>query len=217
MRRIFFVAGVLSSLTYVAIDLLSAARYPGYDLAHQAISELSAIGAPESSLSLWRLLGPTYGLLFLVFTVAVIRLGRDNVWLRRSGWAMLAFVAWNLLWPFFPMNQREAAKTASDIGHLVIGGGSLVLILGFIGLGMPALGGQFRRFSLASLIVIGLTGIGTFLYLPAMGAGGATPWLGIVERLMIYGYLLWVAVLAVALMRRVPEIGGPAAVVPSRA
>ena len=34
---------------------------------------------------------------------------------------------------------------------------------------------------------------------PRMGAGAPTPWLGVIERVMIYGYLRWMATLAGAL------------------
>ena len=36
----------------------------------------------------------------------------------------------------------------------------------------------------------------------AIGTGVETPWLGITERINIYAYLLWMAVLAVTLLRQ---------------
>ena len=204
LQLTLLLAGIVSSLVYINIDLMSAARYPGYSLIDMAISELSAVGAPAESARLWRIRGPAYGVLFLGFAIAVLRAGRENWHLRQSGWTMLVFVVWNMLWPLFPMHQRDAAKDASDIVHLVVGGGSLLLMLIFIGFGSHALGARFRRFSLATLAAVGLAGIGTFLYVPAMGAGGATPWLGVVERVMIYGYLVWIAALGGALMWRTP-------------
>ena len=196
------IAGLLSSIAYVAIDLLSAVRYPGYSLLHQAISELSAIGAPESSTKLWSLLGPVYGVLFVAFVVGVLRVARNNRPLRISGWCMLLFAAWNMLWPLFPMHQRGTETTSTDFVHLVVGAGSLLFILGFIGAGGMALGRRFRTFSLATTLVIIGTGLGTFSYVSRIGAGAPTPWLGVVERVMIYAYLLWVAVLGMTLVRR---------------
>ena len=204
-RFIVPLAGVLSSIVYIVVDLLSASRYPGYSLRDHAISELSAVGAPESSTRLWSLLGPTYGLLFATFALGVLITGWRNRYLKISGWLMLAFVTWGLLWPFFPMHQRGDERDMSDIGHLVLGGGSLLLFTAFIGFGAFAFGNRFRRFSLTTMVIVFLAGVGTFLYVPTMGAGGATPWLGVIERVMIYGYLLWVATLAVALSK---ENGG---------
>lgn len=221
VQEALFVAGLLSSVVYVGFDLVAAARYPGYSLVNQAISELSAIGAPTADL--WARMGPLYGLLFLAFAIGVLRAGRGNRALRATGWIMLAFVGWGMLWPFFPMHQRGAGTTTSDIGHLVLGGGSSLLILGFIVAGAFALGSRFRAWSFAAALVYFATCIGTFSYVSRVDAGAPTPWLGVVERVMIYSYLLWIAVLAVALLRRdyagreptrrhvVPRSGFPAA------
>lgn len=202
IQETLLLGGLLSSVAYVALDLFSAMRYPGYSLVNQAISELSAIGAPAASADLWRLLGPLYGILFGAFTIGVLRAGRGNQALRISGWIMLAFIAWGMLWPFFPMHARGTEPIASDLGHIVLGAGSNILILGFIGFGAFALGRRFRNWSFAIMLVFFVTAIGTFSYMDEVPAGDPTPWLGIVERIMIYVYLLWVAVLAVALIRR---------------
>jgi hypothetical protein len=199
------VAGILSSIIYVTIDLTSVARYPGYSLVDQAISELSAVGAPASSTQLWQLLGPSYGILFGAFALGVLITGRGNRWLTASAWIMLAFIAWGVMWPFFPMHQRGAERNLSDLGHLILGGGSLSFMTAFIGCGAFALGPHFRTFSLVSAFTILLAGLATFAYVPAMALGLETPWLGIVERVMIYGYLLWIVVLGLALMRASPR------------
>ncbi len=200
-RRAAMVAGVLSSLVYVVVDLLSAARYPGYSLMNQAISELSAIGAPEASTRLWTLLGPTYGVLFAAFALGVLVIGWGSRWLKVSAWLMIAFVAWGVMWPFFPMHERGAERNLSDLGHLVLGGGSLALITAFIGFGAFALGDRFRAYSLTTAAMVFAAGAVTFMYVGAIDANTPTPWLGVVERVMIYGYLLWIAVLAIALMQ----------------
>lgn len=200
LQETLFAAGFLSSVVYVGFDLIAAARYPGYSLVNQAISELSAIGAPTADL--WAWMGPLYAVLFVAFAIGVLRAGRGNRALRLAGWIMLAFVAWGMLWPFFPMHQRGTETTTTDIGHLVLGAGSSLFILGFIGAGAFALGTRFRAWSFASAVVYFATMLGTFGYVARVAAGAPTPWLGVVERVMIYSYLIWVAVLAAALLRR---------------
>jgi uncharacterized protein DUF998 len=200
IQETLFVTGLLSSIIYVGFDLVSAARYPGYSLVNQAISELSAIGAPTAAFWVW--LGPVYGVLFAAFTIGVLRAGRGNQALRRTGWIMLAFVGWGLLWPFFPMHQRGTETTTTDLGHLVLGGGSSLLILGFIVSGAFALGGRFRVWSIAAALVYFVTCLATFGYVNRVAAGAPTPWLGVIERVMIYSYLAWIAVFAAALLRR---------------
>ena len=200
VQKTLLAAGLLSSAVYIGFDLVAAARYPGYSLVNQAISELSAIGAPTAGF--WAWMGPLYGVLFVAFAIGVLRAGRGNRALRRTGWIMLAFVAWGMLWPFFPMHQRGSETSTTDFGHLVLGVGSSLFILGFIGSGAFALGGRFRAWSFAVAFVYFVTFIGTFTYVNRIGAGAATPWLGVIERVMIYSYLVWVAVLALALLRR---------------
>ena len=46
MRRGLLACGVASTALYALTDLLGGLSYPGYDFSSQAISELSAIGAP---------------------------------------------------------------------------------------------------------------------------------------------------------------------------
>jgi hypothetical membrane protein len=192
-------AGILSSITYVAFDLIAAARYPGYSLPDQAISELSAVGAPTAPL--WAFFGPIYAVLLVAFAVGVLRAGRGNGALRRTGWILLAFVAWGMLWPFFPMHPRGTQTGTADLGHLVLGAGSSLIIIGFIVSGAFALGRQFRAWSLATALLYFVTSIATFGYVSRVAAGAPTPGLGLVERVMIYSYLLWIAVLAASLLR----------------
>src|SRR5574341_2440544 len=66
LRKVLLVCGILSSLLYVATDILGAMRWEGYSCASQAVSELSAIGAPSR---------PLVVPLFLTYSVLVIAFG----------------------------------------------------------------------------------------------------------------------------------------------
>src|SRR5688572_8573376 len=72
-RRILLACGVLSSLLYAVTDLLGGLRYPGYDFASQAISELMAAGAPSEAFVDPLFLA--YDVLVLAFGIAVLREG----------------------------------------------------------------------------------------------------------------------------------------------
>lgn len=199
VQTALLVSGALSSLWYLAMDLLSAMRYPGYSLLHQAISELSAIGAPTSQF--WASLSPMYGLLVLAFAVGVLREARGSRALRLTGWLLLALSATGILWWMFPMHQRGADFAPTDLGHILMGAGSVIFIPTFIAAGARTLGRNFRTYSLATLPVFLLGGIGSFLYVNRMIAQEPTPWLGVVERTGIYSYLLWIGVFSIALLR----------------
>ena len=83
LQRVLLIAGILSSLLYITFDFVAAARYPGYSLRDQAISELSAFGAPTAGF--WSAMGPFYGILILAFTIGVLRAaGLLTGWLRRQ-------------------------------------------------------------------------------------------------------------------------------------
>ena len=48
--RGLLLCGLLSSVLYVIIDVIGAVNYLGYDYSAQAISEMSAVGAPTAIL-----------------------------------------------------------------------------------------------------------------------------------------------------------------------
>src|ERR1700688_2105751 len=65
IRKILLICGILSSLLYVAMNVLVAMQWEGYSPVSQTISELSAIGAPTRSL--WVLPAAFYTVLVTAF------------------------------------------------------------------------------------------------------------------------------------------------------
>jgi len=65
VRKVLIICGIVSSLLYVAMNIVGAMQFEGYDSASQAVSELFAIGAP--SRPLWVLLGIVYQILVIAF------------------------------------------------------------------------------------------------------------------------------------------------------
>ena len=70
-----------------------------------------------------------------------------------------------------------------------------------IGVGAAAFGQRFRLYSIATIVVLLACGGLTFLEAPRVGTNLPTPWIGLWERINISVFLLWVAVLATALLR----------------
>lgn len=198
VQRVLLITGVLSSLVYVAADLVSASLYPGYSLLDHAISELSAIGAPTQRI--WSAFAAVYDVLLIAFGIGVMRVAGRRRALRVSGGLLIALGAFGALWAIFPMHQRGTEFGWTDVGHMVMSVASVLVILLFIGFGAAVLGRRFRIYSLVTVLVLLAAGALTFSWAGRVAAGEPTAWLGLVERFMIYGYLLWVAVFAVALL-----------------
>ncbi len=63
----------------------------------------------------------------------------------------------------------------------------------------------FRLYSFVTLLILLVTGAWTFLDAPRIASNLPTPWVGVRERINLYGYMLWMAVLAIVLLRTLVE------------
>lgn len=205
LRKALLVCGVLSSLLYVGADLLAAARFPGYhDFTSQAISELTAVGAPTRG-SVEPLL-IAYDFLIIAFGVGVWRSAGRKRAMRLVGGLLAGIGVLGLVAiPFTPMHLRGTGSLSSDAPHIAVTGVIVLFILSAVGVGAFLFGRGFRLYSLATLATLLVFGTWTSFEAARLVADQPTPWLGVSERIHIGAYLLWVLVLAVMLLRsRVP-------------
>ena len=198
MRKSLLVCGILASLLYAAMLVFVPMRWEGYSSASQAISELSAIGAPTRPL--WFTLGIVYTLLVAAFGWGVWLSASGSRALRVVGGVLIASGILGLGWP--PMHLRGAGFTLTDILHIVW---TMVTLLGMllaIGFGAVAFGKRFRLYSVSTIVVWLIFGALTGLDGPKIAANLPTPWVGLWERINAGAYLLWLVVFSVALLRR---------------
>jgi hypothetical protein len=200
VRSLLLLAGVLAPLVYIAADIVCGLRYPGYSFADQVISELSAIGAPTADL--WATILPAFAVLFAAFTAGVVLEGKGNRRLSLAGSLLAAFVLSGPLWSFVPMHQRGDVFMWTDVGHIALGGITMLLVSAVIAAGAGALGRSFWVFSRICFAVAIIFGVGTFAYVPRMINQLPTPWVGTVERLHLYTFWLWISVFALGLLQR---------------
>jgi hypothetical protein len=202
-RKVLLGCGIVSSLLYVAANVLGARRWREYSPSSQTVSELSAIGAPSRPLVVSLL--SAHGALVVPFGSGVWASAGREGGLRVTGALLVGLGASDLAAPFFPMHRREALArgegSRTDSMHIVITSVNSVLILLAIGSGSTAFGMRFRAYSIATISVLVATGALTATQASRLEANLPTPWAGVTERISIGGYLLWQAVLALALLR----------------
>ena len=208
VTRALLACGILSSLLYVATDILGGLLYPGYSFLSQAISELGAVGAPSAPVV--DPLFATYTLLTLAFGIGVLReaTGSSRA-LRMTGALLVAYGSLGFIVAvvfadsnFFKMQQRGAGSLATDLPHIVLTAVLVLLLLCMIGVGAFALGKRFRIYSVGTLLTLITASALTVPLAARLAAGEPTPGFGLVERIDVYSALLWIAVLATALLER---------------
>jgi len=205
VRMLLLACGVVYALLYVvANDLIAAALYDGYSRSSQAVSELSATGAPSRPFLVG--FAPFANALLIAFGLGVWRSARGKRTLRVAGALLVAQGITAFLWLVAPMSPREqiAAQggTVEDTLHLALSAASVVFIVAQIGFGAVALGREFRVFSLVAIAAFLVTGAVMGMQSARLPAGEPTPWLGLIERGMLGAWLVWMAVLALVLVRR---------------
>jgi hypothetical protein len=102
---------------------------------------------------------------------------------------------------FAPMHLRGVPVTLTDTMHGILAMTGVVFMLIAIGCGARAFGKGFRRYSVLTIVLLIVGGALSGMYVSEMSANQPTPWMGMMERMNIYAYMLWVIVLAVTLLR----------------
>lgn len=201
VRKMLLGCGVLSSVLYVATDVLATRRYASYSYTDQAFSELVAAGAPTRPLMV-ALVGIPYNLLVAAFAVGVWTSAGSKRAARLTGVLLIGYAAAGMAGALlFPMTPRGTEGTLRNLMHIpatAVMSFFLVLSMGF---GATLLGRRFRYYSYGTIATLLVFGALAGLQGGRLAANEPTPWMGIEERVNIYASMLWLAVLAIALLR----------------
>jgi len=201
--RALLVCGIISSALYVASDMLASWSDPGYSWANQSYSELLAIGSATRPFMLQSSM--VYNLLVLACAVGVWIAARDRRVLRITSVLLVAYGLSSLAGPFVPMHERGYGVELTDVLHMVC---TVVLVFSALfamGFGIRALGKRFGAFSAVCLVCVLVFGVLAGMQGARVAEGLPTPGMGIIERGNIYVIMLWVAVLAIAVLRSDPS------------
>jgi hypothetical protein len=205
IRKILLGCGIVSSVLYIAVDILGTLRYPGYRYTEQQFSELTAAGSPVRPLMIALNVIP-YTLLVVAFAMGVWTSARPKRAGRITGAMLLGYAAFGMAGgAVFPMKPREALAagegTLRNTMHIPATMVMSLFILLAMGFGATLLGKRFRYYSYATIAILIVFGVLTSLQAGKMVADELTPWMGLAERINIYATMLWVAVLAIGLLR----------------
>jgi hypothetical protein len=202
--RMLLLCGVLSSLLYLAMNIVVPFFYEGYSFASHTISELSAIGAPTRVL--WIVPAALYTLLVTAFGWGVWISAGQNRRMRVVGDLMIVYGLSGIAWFFAPMHQREVLAagggTIEDTMHIVLSGVTSVIYLCALAFGAALFGNTFRIYTVVTMASLIVCGVLLSIDGPKIALNQPTPWIGVTERIMLGVVLLWIAVLSVALLRR---------------
>jgi hypothetical protein len=103
------------------------------------------------------------------------------------------------------MHTREVlaagGATLTDEMHRDLTMAGTLFMLTAMVAGATAFGTRFRLYTAATIVLFVAGGVAAFGDGPRMAANLPTPTQGVTERVLAFGYMLWLAVLAVILLR----------------
>jgi uncharacterized protein DUF998 len=208
VRKVLLGCGVLSSILYVGSEVYAWTQYPGYSPMSQGFSELLAEGAPTRPFMV-AVAGAPYNLLVAALGVGVwTSAGRSTI-ARITGALLLLYVLISYLGgTVFQMDPREAEGSLRTMVHERVTAIMVLSMLLAMAAGAFVHGIRFRIYSLATLLtVIVFAGV-TFQQVTLLAAHEPAPYLGLIERVNIYAWMLWVAVLSISFWHRPPREQG---------
>jgi hypothetical protein len=198
-RRFLLICGIVASVFYVvANDVIAASLYPDYDRISRPVSELSATYAPSRPVLVP--LGVIFELLMIAFWIGVWRAAPANRALRVTSGLMLGFALLGLLAFPFPMVADEVLG-ANTIHTIIWGVITPLLMFAGIGASAAAFGRAFRLYAILTLVALAAFSVLAGIQAAQIDAGEPVRWFGVTERALIAPWLLWVAVLAIDLLR----------------
>lgn len=206
LQTILLACGILSSLLYCFTDLISVAVWNDYDYKSQTVSELFAIDAPTKTFVV---------ICFVIYALLIYAFG-VGIWLTSNGIRSLKFAALLIVGKeilgligtlFFPIHLRGVEGNYSDFMHgIITATGVLLFMFPAMIAGAIAIKGVFRIYSIVTMALFIVFGVLAGFMQPQLAANLPTPMMGIWERINIYGYMLWIVILAIILLRSRNEL-----------
>lgn len=199
-RELLLISGILASILYICTDILGGLLWGNYDYVSQFISELSAIESPSRTFVLTLYI--IHNIFIIVFALGVWKSANGKRTLEITGGLLIGYAIAGVTGLFYPMYPEESVTAFPNVMHQMAIAVTVLVILLSLAIAAIPFGIRFRIFSLGIILVY--LGLGALPFLGAAQAevGESAPWVGLVERIMVYGYMLWVSIFAILLIRR---------------
>jgi hypothetical membrane protein len=202
MKKALYWVGIITPLIYTAAVILGGTLWHGYNHLTQAISELSMESAPNRGL-MDTLFG-IYGWLLLIDGAGFACRWRKagNKLLAASGIVLMLCSLSGLLMGLFRQDPIDAALTFTGSMHLILAGAAslstiLAIFLAAAGFQRLEYAASLSRFSLVLGIIVLVSG--------GFTAAGTTQFpsiFGMLERITIGSFMLWLLVCSAFLLDR---------------
>jgi hypothetical protein len=198
IHKLLLACGIFASLLYLGTDILAGLSKKGYRFDSQSGSVLSAFGTATRPLVLPLML-MAY-ILFIAFASGVWFSADGNLAMRVMAGLLAGYAVFSMLaMAFFPAHLDEAVNTRANTMNVIISAVGVLLFLLAIGFGAWANRDWFRSYSIATLLAFLVLAVFRLSGVIAVRAGQSL--VGVQERTMMYGELLWLALQAVVLLR----------------
>ena len=198
-QRLLLLSGIAAPVLYLFTDVIASFYWKEYSANSQTISEFIAINAPTR----WFVVP-----LFTIYAILVYAFG-IGVWNSALQKRVLHFIGSFLIIKeilgltvtlFFPIHLRGVEGNYSDVVHGILTGIGVLSILLAIGFSTVAFGKMFRWYSILTIVILIACGLLAGMLGKQYTANEPTPWMGVLERINIYGFLLWNVVLSLSLL-----------------
>lgn len=202
LKRALIICGIASSFLYICADIVASIQWEEYSYTSRSVSELMAIEAPTRPFLIFFF--SIYNVLIIAFGWGVCCVNQQTRNLKVTGLILILYGVIGIFGLyFFPMHLPgiEQEMTLTDTMHLVTTGVIVLLIFLSIGFASTVKVKWFRIFSFTIIPLLLLFGILAGMDGAKIAAQLPTPWLGIKERVNIYGYLIWIIVFSSVMLR----------------
>jgi hypothetical protein len=201
-KRYLFYGGMLNLLLYLAADIVGGLLTPDYVFKEHAVSELMLEGAEfRTMVSAMIFASSLAGLAFGIGFLLHFQYSKDRLMFVAGILLTVSALITSFTSTIFPQDPRDGDVTFAGTMHLtLVGLNVLITIIAMLlcGIGLNRKFGwkRFRLYSVITLVVMAVGGVVSTVFIQ-----NDIQWLGVSERVSIYAYFVWNAVMAWLLLQ----------------